>query len=273
MAGLPTFSYPENGYVSSGAVLEQAALIPPSYASSFAAFQGGSISTKGTSVNPRPVFTTFLPFAISSNGVTNEKYISNVRTAIPVTNATLNFHNGPSATLSQFQTQLDKVVDAVGFIGHSNLDPVSSQSIGLCFKDNIDPKVQVNCTIASQYVDLVGPPTGTRFTQLDSFSTKAKVVFIAACDTRSVFQGLWGIQSSTQGQALVVPDTSVFTGLTDLGHAGAMWEVIMSHLAFGDKLADSVAAGNQNMQSLGFSERWKIIGDANVAFPKPSKSH
>jgi hypothetical protein len=47
----------------------------------------------------------------------------------------------------------------------------------------------------------------------------------------------------------------------------------MSHLAFGDKLADAVAAGNQNMQDLHNPERWKVIGDSNVVFPKPSKSH
>jgi len=163
-----------------------------------------------------------------------------------------------------FVTQLEKRVDAIGFVGHSLVyGEQHPTSIGLCFAPSA-PNTTTNCTVTPDF-GLLKAPAGTEYTIKDKFPTNAKVIFIGVCDVGPIFESLWNITATTKGQALIVPTT----GDVLLGNAAVAWQVIAQALAQGNTVQAAVAQGNAYIQQNGRSGRWMVIGDGNVTI-RPS---
>jgi len=88
--------------------------------------------------------------------------------------------------------------------------------------------------------------------------TTAKVVFVAACDTGTIFTDWWNLELSDipKGGALVVPDITAMTALPsnvgldlnpgniDLEQGAIAWEAIVNGLAAGDTVQEAVTQAN-----------------------------
>ena len=264
-------SWTGNNYAISSGALVSLQLPYTDYALTFGALQGGNLSTRGqsrgTAVPPGPVIKTFFPFDIAPGEETNTQVATEFQQEIPITRATLNFYQYRDSTLTAFLAQLVNRVQAIGFIGHAN--PYAGQAIGLCFNPGA-PNTPTNCTVTSAY-KLLKPPLGYQYTIVDKFPTNASVVFIAACEVGPVLKSLWGIDESSQGQALIVP-TPKSGAAVFLGHAATAWLTILDALTKGSNVHDAVDQANTAMKKQGFAERWENIGGNNVTIVKGSSN-
>jgi len=269
-------SWTGNSYAITGDPVVASLNLPyTDYAINFQATPLGNLSTKGTSVPPGPVVKTFMPFQVFTSGLTDSQYVLGLQTAIPITKADLNFYRKPKATLAEFQKQLAKRVDAIALISHGNVAN-NTIAVGLCFDPpaNAASGITLNCTVTSQYSNATAQ--GVTMTEVNSFSTQAKIVFLAACDAaQNNFTSLWNITRATKGQALIIQDVSKYNGRVNLAHAAVAWQAILGQLGLipnaqqqtgvqGMTVAKAVAAANNNMTANQYSERWTWIGDGSV---------
>ncbi len=141
---------------------------------------------------------------------------------------------------------------------HSLENPTTGISVGLCFGDN-------SCIVKSG--SGTTPPTGLRPVSSDLVSSHSAVLFFASCKDSSTFDSIWGITSSTQRRALIVPQFGVDVDL-NVGARG--WLYAASSLARGQDAG--VAKGSANdgvLFRVGNTFTWKVIGDSSTTITKP----
>jgi len=126
-----------------------------------------------------------------------------------------------------------------------------------------------------------------------TLQTSADVVFIAACDTSTVFTGWWDMRLAAEigGQALVIPDIAAMSampgnqGLTispnfaefiDLQQGAVAWEKLVNSLAAGSTVQKAVDDANSAVDSFYKTitswpngqrlaqVKFKVFGDPNV---------
>lgn len=120
--------------------------------------------------------------------------------------------------------------------------------------------------------------------------TSAKIVFVAACDTRSLFTGWWemNLNAAPGGRALVLPDIStmstlpvnqgldVSVGAIDIEQGAVAYQTLMNSLAAGKTVQRAVDEANAAVASFyptevfpaGFPKLaqviFKVVGNPNV---------
>jgi IPT/TIG domain-containing protein/Big-like domain-containing protein/galactose oxidase-like protein/Kelch motif protein len=260
--------------ISSSTLLDSFAPVASfSLASSWGSIVDGNYSNK-VAVRARPVIQEFIPFN-PQVGIPMDQYRTDFQDAVPLTIATSNFYLLYHATVTEFLKRLANADEntVISFIGHGNPDINNpNQSVGLCFANANPHNSNPNCTIPnSSYppYPLVDPPKGIDYEIVDSFSTKARIVFLAACDIGPVLEQFWNITPKTTGQALIVPDRSKFSGDVSLFHGAAAWQVMATALANGSSVQGALSKANTYMQQQTYSERWTFVGDGNVTIAKP----
>jgi len=152
-------------------------------------------------------------------------------------------------------TEAVKQVDALAFVGHSVLINEHPEwgSVGLnFFVDSIVKQMSP--------VQPYGQ-NGPAFTKVvPTIESAAKVIFIAACDTKDLFRSLWEINEASSGRALILPTDD----RTDLYAASQAWRIIARSLSEGKTVGASVTDGNNLLASEGRTLRFTVIGDSNA---------
>lgn len=161
------------------------------------------------------------------------------------------FFNAGQATARSFIDLVKVERDAVAFIGHSLLlEP--SGSVGLVLSGGAIVK-----QMSPQPIGPFGVENDIRVVQIQ---TTPKIIFIAACDTRSVFESLWDISASTTNRALIVPTVP----LTDLYWSAQAWRKMADSLSKGKTVAAAVSDGNAYLAGNQVNLSFTVIGGSSV---------
>lgn len=131
---------------------------------------------------------------------------------------------------------------------------------------------------------LEGPVAQTKAT----LQSSADIIFIASCDTSTIFTGWWNMLLAEQigGQALVIPDLDAMSALPknsglisvdniDIQQGAVAWEKLVNSLAAGKTVQQAVDDANAAVASFyGTITSWpsgqlaqvifKVFGDPNV---------
>jgi hypothetical protein len=274
-------SWTGNSYaLTFGSELASISIPYTAYALTFQATQSGSLSPGGaTSVPPGPVIKSFYPFPLDSTttlpsqDTSVQNAIDRFMKAIPLTKADTNPYKLQKATLSEFITQLNKRVDAIGYIGHAAPFENPTDDIGLCFspEPNASAAIQYNCSVPPlpPGIELIPLSKQISYTTIaDGFITSAKVVFLGSCDVGPKFLSQWNIKKGTTGQALIVPDFSHYpVGAkheVPLVTAATAWEKIAQELANGNNALGAMGVANAWLTSQNQVVQFMLIGDASV---------
>ncbi|HSC08396.1 MAG TPA: chitobiase/beta-hexosaminidase C-terminal domain-containing protein [Steroidobacteraceae bacterium] len=166
------------------------------------------------------------------------------------------FHLGQHATVSNFLSVVSKTGNVVAFIGHSVLAPpeVGGGSVGLQFRGRylvkrMEPQVYG-----------AGDPALNEV--VDKVESRAKIIFIAACELGERFKSLWGIDENVTDRALIVPQGAGTQA--DLVHSSGAWLRIAEALANGKTASEAVVAANAFLQSQGWVLRFQVVGGGGV---------
>ena len=270
---------------------------------SFWPFQKGNAS--GTSVPPTLQMTHMFPDPDLAGSSPNQIKTDILR-AVPLNPKTdllvsHKFLFGSDVTPAAFLREIDRPLDGVGFIGHSNSVLFSSipggtlqrYAVGLVMGSQSTPfgrdMVIIKSTatppaglevLLPQNLDQAFPTDNAlsaEFTRVAKLTTHAKVVFIGACDLADAFKYWWNINGTTTRQALIVPSNSDVL----LGVARFEWTVIAQELAQGKTISQAVNDANSSIHVPGvFKDSagnsitipstldWSIIGDTTLTLRK-----
>jgi hypothetical protein len=177
-----------------------------------------------------------------------------------------------SATYPTFQKDIQRPIQAFGFIGHSFTLGAPRTSVGLCFYIQ-DPQYTRDCIVQHDYFTTFDQPSNPTIKPEDviKLQTQPKVIFIAACETQDVFEKLWDIDQNTKGRALIIPQVNVLSpGAVDLTWGATVWTAVLDSLLQGSSVADAVKAGNTAATSKNSQYTWQVIGDGNVKIAQAS---
>jgi hypothetical protein len=230
------------------------------------AYSGGNEARQNK--KPIPSVKTYVPFQIDNPGqsqYTPSHYAADMRSAIPASVAHLSFELLGTATYPKFMGDVQsRNFKAVGYVGHS-YEPQGT-SVGICFaiNDSSQPQWTSDCIIQSSQRGLFNPGTEVKPEYVDKISTQAKVIYIAACATDTIFRLLWDTTDGTKGKAIILPNATTRSQPVNLVHGAVVWQIVAYHLSQGETVQASVAAGNVVANSQNFNERWTFIGDGNV---------
>ena len=233
-------------------------------------------------VDPAPPSELAVDFGTRYFNTTNLKGLSLTKVTHPISN--LNGH----ATWEEFQTQLLKRNAAVAFIGHSldsNIPNFPNRAVGLCFFNTAcvermavpdDPEFVIigfpGWEPNSYYLN---PPTPATEYPVPPMDTKAKIIFISACDMDANMQVWLGVTNATPNRALVVPE-SITDIDVDMGEYE--WLRILRYLTSGKNLQQAVENANTDVANPTLNtwyaiqpdgskkqvppQRWQVIGDS-----------
>lgn len=219
----------------------------------------------------------FVPADPATDGTYSaQQFVTRFQTLGPsrdVVNARFFLKDG-KATVDNFQKEARNHLDALVFLGHSQLEAGEhSQSVGLRFASpNAEMPWYNEVLMPFPYDPLF---SGGIQRNVERIETDAKVVFIGSCHLGPKFKQLWAINENTIGQALVTSPTPD----TRLGVAAEAWILLLARLNNGEDLATAVASVNaeiaaQEAQGLfgprradGLAEYWEITGGVKDNVP------
>ena len=223
-------------------------------------------------VDPAPPSKLAVDFGTRYANTKNLKGLSLTQVTHPIS-----YLNG-QATWEEFQTQVLKRNAAVAFIGHSLFSSVPNypnRAVGLCFFNTAcvermavpdDPEFIIigfpGWEPASYYLD---PPTPATEYPIPPMDTKAKIIFIAACDLDQNMQVWLGVTNATPNRALVVPKSITDIDL-DMGEFE--WLQILRFLTSGKNLQQAVSLANNDVAG----KQWFMLQPGGSPTPVPAQA-
>lgn len=157
----------------------------------------------------------------------------------------------PIGTVSNFLTEHNNPLGALGFVGHGFLATFSSSgtvAVGLQFADNALARTP-ECPSDHCWELLGGVPPPQL---LPIIAPNPPIVFVAACDANSVFVNWWFLGST---RALVLPDFDAMAQNAgraidpqlgvDLEQGAIAWEALANSLALGKNVSQANDDANQ----------------------------
>lgn len=180
------------------------------------------------------------------------------------------------ATYPAFQKDIQKPLQAFGFIGHSFEMGAPPTSVGLLFyiQDPANPQYKHDAMIQHDYFGTFDQASNPAIKPEDvvKLQTQPTVIFIAACETQVAFKKLWDIDQNTIGRALIIPQTNVLNpAQVDLSWGATAWTAILDSLLQGKSVTDAKNDGNAAAAPKGSQYTWQVIGDGSVTIAKAPK--
>jgi len=174
------------------------------------------------------------------------------------------FKTGLDAKVQSFLDTLRTKEVAIGLITHSREFFLNGDlnnpivTYGFAFGDGslMSDQLPANADFGTERLTKVSA---------NKMRTQAKIIFIGACRIGQPVEDWLGITSTTQGRALIVPNSE----LTGLGYSVAAWWVILDNLHRGVPLTEAVRLGNNYVAqhpdpNFPFIPVWSVVGDSNV---------
>jgi hypothetical protein len=215
-------------------------------------------------VDPAPPSMLAVNFGTRYANTKNLKGLSLTQVTHPIPNL------NRQAAWEEFQTQVLKRNAAVAFIGHSLFSGVPNypnRAVGLCFF-NLECAERMVVPDDPEFIVLgfegykPGPKTDYPVLPMD---TKAKIIFIAACDLDQNMQLWLGVTNATPNRALVVPQSITDIDL-DMGEFE--WLQILRYLTSGKNLQQAVSLANNDVAG----KQWFMLQPGGSPTPVPAQA-